>query len=166
MQSWNARLRSHGATRVKLCSGLGAACGQVQRPAFARGTIVRGKGSERHLCGPPWTLDVEPVDGGGRRVHARFSPSSPVWPTFVATRLALACLLAGSACHGGARQLLGGTPWAYVGVPIALALAGSTHGAAFLGQGLGAEDLYVLRRLVGSVAGEVREGQQPSSSGV
>ncbi len=53
-----------------------------------------------------------------------------------------------------AQLLLDEPPWAFVGVPIALALGAFTYGAGFVGQGLGAEDMYVLRRLVERVADE------------
>ena len=40
-------------------------------------------------------------------------------------------------------------------MPIVLLLAGFTYGAAFIGQGLGAEDMYALRTFVEHVADEV-----------
>jgi hypothetical protein len=89
---------------------------------------------------------------GGHRLHARFSPSSPVWTAFVAIYLALACIGTGAACYGGAQLIMKETPWAFVGVPIVLALAAFTYGAAFIGQGLGSEDMYTLRRFVEGVA--------------
>jgi hypothetical protein len=126
-----------------------AACrGQI----FAQGAILRVVGSERRVWSPALTIDVEPMVVGGHRLHARFSPSSPVWTAFVAIYLALACIGTGAACYGGAQLIMKETPWAFVGVPIALALAAFTYGAAFIGQGLGSEDMYTLRRFVEGVA--------------
>lgn len=44
--------------------------------------------------------------------------------------------------------MVGESPWALAGVPAALALVGFTYGAAFIGQGLGAEEMYRLRSFV------------------
>ena len=135
------------AALARELSAPGAPCrGQI----FAHGAILRVVGSERRLWSPALTIDVEARDAG-HHLHARFSPSSPVWTAFVAIYLALACLGIGAACYGGAQMIMGATPWAFVGVPIALAAAAFTYGAAFLGQGLGGEDMYVLRSFVEQV---------------
>ncbi|MCU0864523.1 MAG: hypothetical protein MUC36_12055 [Planctomycetes bacterium] len=137
------------AELARRLSAPGSGCrGQI----FAQGAILRVVGSERRLWSPALTIDVEPVADGGHRLHARFSPSSPVWTAFVAIYLALACLGIGAACYGGAQLIMKVTPWAFVGVPIALALAAFTYGAAFIGQGLGGEDMYTLRSFVEGTA--------------
>ena len=137
---------------AELARRLSASGSDCRGQIFTLGAILRVVGSEGRLWSPALTIDVEPVDDGGHRLHARFSPSSPVWTAFVAIYLALACIGTGAACYGGAQMIMNETPWAFVGVPVALALAAFTYGAAFIGQGLGGEDMYTLRTFVEGVA--------------
>lgn len=131
-----------------LASGDGTCRGQV----FRGGAILRVRSGEQRVWSPALHLHVEGPAEGPWSVHGRFSPSSPVWTAFVAVYLSLACIGIGAACYGGAQMTMGQDPWAFVGVPIAAALAAFTHGAAFLGQGLGAEDMYELRTFVDRIA--------------
>jgi hypothetical protein len=107
---------------------------------------------ERHLWSPALHLFLEGPANGPWTLHGRFSPSSPVWTGFLAAYLAIAILGVGTACFGAAQLILGQPPWALLGIQSALALAGFTHGAAFIGQGLGATDMYELRSFVDHVA--------------
>ena len=68
--------------------------------------------------------------------------------------LSAICAIAaiGAGCYGGAQLILGEAPWAFWGVPVAVVLAGFVYGAAFIGQGLGAEDMYELRSVVDRIA--------------
>ncbi|MCR9243886.1 MAG: hypothetical protein NXI31_02565 [bacterium] len=117
-----------------------------------RAAILRRQEADLHLWSPALHVYVEPADDGSAILHGRFSPSSPVWTAFVAIYLTLTIGLISAACYGGAQILLDETPWAFVGVPVALALAGFTYGAAFIGQGLGSADMYELRTFVERVA--------------
>ncbi|MCB9878183.1 MAG: hypothetical protein H6835_11345 [Planctomycetes bacterium] len=112
------------------------------------GVILRRLERDQHVWSPALYVHVERDDEGGHRVHGRFSPSSPVWTAFVAIYLVLACVGIACACYGGAQLTMDHAPWAFVGVPIALLLAGFTYGAAFIGQGLGADDMHQLRCFV------------------
>lgn len=96
----------------------------------------------------PWSpqlvADVEESDGGCQ-VHARFGPHPHVWTLYVilygvSSMVALACVI-----YGAAQLTMGTTPWALWLTPIAAVLAGLVFGAAYVGQGLGAEQMYVLR---------------------
>lgn len=127
--------------------------GEVRGQVFARGAILRLCDAERRVWSPALHLAIEPVEGGaGSRLRGTFSPSSPVWTAFVAIYLVLACVGLGAACWGGAQLLMDEPAWAFFGVPLALVLAGFTYGAAFLGQGLGSEDMYTLRVFVERLA--------------
>jgi hypothetical protein len=53
-----------------------------------------------------------------------------------------------SLVYGYVQWTLGHAAWAALGFPAALALMGFEYGAAFIGQGLGAEQMYTLRRLL------------------
>lgn len=137
----------------ELARGLAQGDGSCRGQIFAGGAILRLRDSEERVWSPALHLFVEPADGGcGWQLHGRFSPSSPVWTAFLAIYIGLATVGLGTACWGGAQMVMGKPPWAFAGVPIVLALAGFTYGAAFIGQGLGAEDMYRLRSFVDVVA--------------
>lgn len=145
--------------------GLDAATGkpgECRGKVFRNGAILRLCDAECRVWSPALHLEVEDspdgVPANGWQLRATFSPSSPVWTAFVGIYIALTLLGLGAACWGGAQIIMGEPPWAFVGVPIALALAGFTYGAAFIGQGLGAEDMYALRTFVDRVADEVGAG--------
>jgi hypothetical protein len=100
--------------------------------------------SEQRAWSPQLVADVE-EDGEGCVVHARFGPHPHVWTLYVilyglASMIALACLI-----YGAAQLTMGVTPWALWLTPIAAVLAGLVFGAAYVGQGLGSEQMYRLR---------------------
>lgn len=123
------------------------------------GAILRRQEADQHVWSPALHLHIDGHGDGPHTLHGRFSPSSPVWTAFVAIYLSLTCIAICCACYGGAQMILDEDPWAFVGVPIALALAGFTYGAAFIGQGLGSDDMYELRHFVDAVvaASETQE---------
>ncbi len=90
-------------------------------------------------------------------LHGRFSPSSPVWTMFVAVYILLAIIAVAGASYGGAQWTMGDPPHAFWAVPAAVLAAAFTYGAAFIGQGLGAEEMYVLRSFVDRVVARVSE---------
>jgi hypothetical protein len=100
--------------------------------------------NEQRAWSPQLVADVE-EDGEGCVVHARFGPHPHVWTLYVilygvASMVALACLI-----YGAAQLTIGVTPWALWLTPIAAVLAGLVFGAAYVGQGLGSEQMYRLR---------------------
>lgn len=136
-----------------LVRALQAPGGRVRGQLFGHGAILRIRHDERRVWSPALHLHVEADPTTGREaVHGRFSPSSPVWTAFVAIYLALTCVFLASVSYGWAQLTLETTPWALWGAPVALALAAFTYGAAFVGQGLGAEDMYEMRAFVEHVA--------------
>ena len=119
---------------------------------FHEGAILRIRGDDRHVWSPALHLHPHPHDDGSVGILGRFSPSSPVWTAFVAIYLLLLSIAIACGCYAWAQYLVNEEPWALVGVPICVALAAFTYGAAFIGQGLGAEDMYELRSFVDHVA--------------
>jgi len=115
-----------------------------------RGAILRRHERDQHFWSPALHLHLD-EDDGAPSLHGRFSPSSPVWTAFLAIYLTLTIVAVACACYGGAQMILDEPPWAFVGVPIAVALFAFTYGAAFIGQGLGSEDMYALRAFVDAV---------------
>lgn len=123
---------------------------------FETGAIVRLRESDRHFWSPALHLHGE-FGPDGVELHGRFSPSSPVWTGFLASYLVLACIAIACACYGWAQLTVDETPWAFVGVPAAVVAGGLVYGAAFIGQGFGASDMYELRSHVDHVAESLTE---------
>jgi len=115
------------------------------------GAILRRPPKDQHFWSPALHLHIATDDDGTHTLHGKFSPSSPVWTAFIAIYLSLACIAIGCGSYGGAQMILDEEPWAFIGVPIAIALAAFTYGAAFIGQGLGSDDMYELRHFIDDV---------------
>ncbi len=125
----------------------------------AHGALLRLRSGDQRVWSPALHLEVTGDTTGPWLLHGRFSPSSPVWTAFIAIYIALACVFLAAISYGGAQMILGEPAWAFWGAPLAVALAGFTYGAAFIGQGLGAEDMYELRSFVECVADQVAMGR-------
>lgn len=94
-------------------------------------------------------LVLQRMEEHGRLLlKGRFSPHPHVWTLFMAVYGILALGCTGSLMFGISQWLIAEPPWALVGAPLALALAGFVYGAAVIGQGLSAEQMYVLRAVV------------------
>lgn len=119
---------------------------------FGDYAIVRVREEQRQFWSPALHLQTDAGAQGGTRVHGRFSPSSPIWTAFVAIYVLLSLLALAGITYGWVQHNLGAAPTGLWAVPGALALAGFTYGAALIGQGLGAEDMYRMRRFVDEVA--------------
>ena len=133
--------------------------GRCRGHLFDDGAILRIRDDDRRFWSPALHLHFDSSRHGDDLVRGKFSPSSPVWTAFIAIYIGLACVAIAAACYGSAQMALDETPWAFIGVPIAIVLAALTHGAAFIGQGLGAEDMYELRLFVERVA-ETKDEQE------
>ena len=131
----------------KLQGGIGGD-DAVRVQLFDGGAILRLREEERHTWSPALHLEIRDREEGQRVVHGRFAPSSPVWTAFLAIYIVLACLCLASIGYGMTQWTLDQSPWGFFGVPITIALAGFTYGAAFIGQGLGAEDMHRMRSMV------------------
>ena len=127
------------------------------------GAILRRLERDQHFWSPALHLYVAQEPSGRWILHGRFSPSSPVWTGFIAIYLTLACIGIAAGCYGGAQMIMDKDPWAFIGMPIALALAAFTYGAAFIGQGLGSDDMYELRRFVDEAIDVLEESPELAS---
>lgn len=123
---------------------------------FGDYAIVRVRADQRHFWSPALHLQVEAGAQGGTHIHGKFSPSSPIWTFFVAIYVLLSLLVLAGISYGFVQSNLQQSPWAFWALPLALALGGFTYGAALIGQGLGAEDMYRMRRLIDGLIGGIR----------
>lgn len=134
--------------------------------------IVEGRHAElrvlladEHVFSPVLSLTLEQRPEG-TVLKGRFSPHPNVWTCFMAIYGLLLMTATGGAMYGISQWMIQQTPWALLVVPAALLAFGLVFGASFIGQGLGAEQMYVLRRIVDEAleaAGTAGSGSRPSA---
>jgi len=102
-------------------------------------------GREHHFWSPQLVAAMRADGEGGAILEARFGPDPYVWALYLfATGAAL--LVTGWALLFGLVQLsLGQSPTGLYATPILAIIGGLVYGATFVGQGLGGEQMYVLR---------------------
>ena len=121
----------------------GVCRGQV----FRKQAVIEVSERERNFWSPYLNLEVED-EPGGSAIRGRFSPHPHVWTLFMAIYILLAILGLAGLVVGLSQYTLGHSPWAFLVVPAAIALFGFVYGATLIGQGLSAEQMYVMRSLV------------------
>jgi hypothetical protein len=100
-----------------------------------------------HMWSPQLRLELKEADGH-TDIRARFSPHPHVWTLYLAIHAVGAFGTIGAAMFGLSQHLAGQSPWALWALPAAPVLAALVWALAFVGQGLGAEQMYALRRFV------------------
>jgi hypothetical protein len=102
---------------------------------------------KRTFWSPYLNLEVED-EPDGSAIRGRFSPHPNVWTMFMGIYILLAIAALGGFSYGIVQLTLGQSPWAFWVDPASAALFGFVYGATLIGQGLGAEQMYVMRTLV------------------
>ncbi|MFO0737317.1 MAG: hypothetical protein U0270_15615 [Labilithrix sp.] len=132
----------------RITSHLSDAAGSIE-PVMIRDQIVElvPHSSIVHLWSPQLRLELKEVDGH-TDIHARFSPHPHVWTLYVAIHAVGAFGTVAAAVFGLSQHLAGQASWALWALPMAPVFAALVWALAFVGQGLGAEQMYALRRFV------------------
>lgn len=102
-------------------------------------------GEELRFWSPQLSADVAADEEGGALLTARFGPDPYVWAMYLLAYGALVVTTLIAACWGASQWILGQPPTALLVAPGAAALAGLVYGVSFVGQGLGSEQMYMLR---------------------
>jgi hypothetical protein len=125
--------------------------------AIARRTLLLTVCEEdTHFWSPH--LDVQLDDGkdGGTLLTAMFAPHPQIWTGFLAIQALFAFLSIGAAVWLTSVLMLGQAPLVALGtLGLMLFGGGFAYGAAYVGQGLGSEQMYVLRAFLDAA---LREG--------
>ncbi|MEN8006556.1 MAG: hypothetical protein ABFS42_06040 [Candidatus Krumholzibacteriota bacterium] len=101
----------------------------------------------RSLLSPFLNLELD--DGpDGTCLVGRFSPAPNVWTGFMALYIFLGLLGFAGLILGWAQTTVDEFPWGFFAFPGSLALIAFVYGAAFIGQGLSADQMYELRAFV------------------
>ena len=139
--------------RQLACSGA-VASGAV----LARQVELRVGQDLAHFWSPNLTLEVVGAEPDGQeQLHGRFGPDQGVWMLFMVLYAILAMVGVLALMFGVSQWLVHQSPSALLAVPVCVALAGFVYGAAFIGQGLGAEQMYILRSFVDHAIDVARE---------
>ncbi len=143
---------------------LGAFRAQIEKRPGVRGRVYAPDrvellvaAEDAHAWSPQVTLRVSPTPRGGSFIAGRVGPAPQVW-TLYATLYGLSALGVLVAIVFGLTQwFLGGRPYALIGIPAAMAFSTLVYGASFVGQGLGSEQTYRLRRFVEEILRNLEE---------
>jgi hypothetical protein len=111
-----------------------------------RTLLLTVREEDTHFWSPHLDVQLEDAEGGGTCLSAVFAPHPQIWTTFVAVQILFALLSAAAAIYLVSVLLLSGN----VLVPLAALVAflvggGLAYGAAYVGQGIGSEQMYELR---------------------
>jgi hypothetical protein len=98
-------------------------------------------------------LNLELADGPeGSLLVGRFSPAPNVWTGFMAIYVFLALTGLAGLIFGWAQATVDEFAWGFIALPVSLALMVFVYGAAVIGQGLTADEMYELRAFVDRAA--------------
>lgn len=120
---------------------------ELRGQVFRKHAVIQLSEQSRTFWSPYLNLEVED-EPDGSAVRGRFSPHPNVWTMFMGVYILLAFGALGGLSYGIVQLTLGQSPWAFLIVPAAIALFGFVYGATLIGQGLSAEQMYVMRRLI------------------
>ncbi len=101
--------------------------------------------ARRHTWSPILVVETDPNATEGRGLRGRFAPHPNVWTGFMALYGLLGMGAIGATMFGLIQLRLDMPPWALLGLPLALVVGAFVYGAAFIGQGLGADEMYEIR---------------------
>lgn len=120
--------------------------GKVTGTVFRRTVMLTVGEQDTHFWSPHLDVQLEEAQGGGTRLSAMFSPHPHVWTGFLGVQLAFGVLSAAAAVWVMSVVLIGHDPWLGLGVlGLMLFGGGFAYGAAYVGQGIGSEQMYELR---------------------
>jgi hypothetical protein len=154
---------AHGESErliVELIARLQRADSPVQGRARNHHVELTTCARDCHVWSPRLSLNVEKSEDGHEFLLGQFSPHPNVWTSFMALYGTLAISGIFGLMFGISQWTLDMTPWGLLAVPISLALMGFTHGASFIGQGLGADEMYAQRAFVDEALRAVRGERQ------
>ena len=145
-----------GRLQALLASGATGVTGQV----IDRHAVLQLPASRRTLLSPFLNLEVAERDGAPV-LKGRFSPHPNVWTGFVAVYLFLGMVGTVFGWYGLSQSMVDEPPTMLLGVLGSLGAIAFVYGAAVIGQGLTADEMYDLRALVDRAVREGAPGREP-----
>lgn len=119
---------------------------KVTGSVFRRTLLLTLRREDTHFWTPHLDVQLDERKEGGTRLSAVFSPHPQVWTSFVAVQLLFALLSVAAGIWVTSMLMLGRDPLVSIAA-LALMLFGGgfAYGAAYVGQGIGSEQMYELR---------------------
>ncbi len=108
-------------------------------------------GSEHHFWSPQVVVRMRP-EGQGAVLEARFGPDAYVWALYRFLYGTMILVTSWAVMFGLVQWSLGQRPLALLVAPALGVVAGLVYGASFVGQGLGSEQMYLLRATLAQLA--------------
>lgn len=102
---------------------------------------------EASFWSPELEIKIDEVDGKAR-LRGRIGPHPHVWMMFMGLHMVIAICALGGLIFGASQWSLDQPAWGLWAGPAAVVLHAFVAGAAFVGQGLGAEHVFRLRAFV------------------
>lgn len=119
---------------------------KVTGSVFRRTIMLTVCKEETHFWSPHLDVQLEETKEGGTRVAAMFSPHPHVWTAFLGVQLSFGLLSLAAAMWAYSVWSLGQDVRLALGVlGLMLFGGGFAYGAAYVGQGIGSEQMYELR---------------------
>lgn len=128
--------------------GLGAPGVRIEGVVLKSQAELTTRRKEAHFWSPYLSVEMTQTPDGAWALHGRFAPEPNVWILFMGLYGILGMGALGGVMYGLSEVLVGQRPYGLAVGAAFVALMGFTYGAAFIGQGLGAEEMYRLRSFV------------------
>lgn len=106
---------------------------------------------ELRFWSPHLVAELKP-EGEGTRLSCKFGPDPYLWATYVLGSMGLAVLTCLALVFGVSQVIMHTTPTGLYAAPAGAALAGLAYGASYVGQGLGSEQMYLMRATLAELA--------------
>ena len=120
--------------------------GKVTGSVFRRTLLLTMRKEHTHFWSPHLDVQLDARPDGGTRLSALFSPHPQVWTAFVAVQLVFGLLSVAAAVYLTVALTLGrDATLAGAALTGFLIGGGLAYGAAYIGQGVGSEQMYELR---------------------
>lgn len=117
---------------------------------FRRHATIQIPQPARHFWSPVLNIEIREEEDE-TSLHGRFSPEPNIWTGFMAIYGVLVLIALIGAVVGLSQLSLGGSAWGLMLVPATAVMGAFIYGAAFIGQGLSAEQMYEMRSFVDDV---------------
>ncbi len=140
---------------------------KIRGTAFEQLIELSIDGNEHHFWSPQVLAKVTEHEDGTTTLDARFGPDPHVWTLYVFTYATLLVVAIFATVWGFVQKTLGQSPAALMIAPLAALAAALVWGAGFVGQGLGSDQMYLLRATLEKVVEHSDESAAfvPSTNG-
>ena len=125
---------------------------QVAGRVYRRTAFLTVAPAHAHFWSPHLEVQFTDAPEGGCYVQGQFGPHQAIWTTFVIIQLIFGVLALGAAIFAFSKWSLGddATPWLALFAAMMFG-GGFSYGAAYVGQGMGSDQMYELRAFVDAV---------------